>query len=103
MLLVDLLNTDNLTLDLPDLVLSLHVVPKLRFSEDGVLSKDSHSVESGVWNLLTGKASSDDKELSHLRKVKSSIVTFYCIVSTPTPLTISLFIYNEIIILALPY
>lgn len=95
-LLVDLLNRDDLTVDLSDLVLSLHVVPELRLGKHWVLSKHSHSVESGVWVLLTCESSSDDEELSDLQSPKSSEVaecdslTLACIDSTPTPLTISL-------------
>lgn len=66
MLFVDLLNRDDLTLDLSDFVLSLHVVPELRLSEDGVLGENSHSVESRVRVLLTGETSADNEELSNL-------------------------------------
>jgi hypothetical protein len=33
-------------------VLSLHVVPELRLSKDGVLGEHSHSVEGGIRVLL---------------------------------------------------
>jgi len=52
MLLVDLLNGHDFTLDLSDFVLSLHVVPELGLSKDWVLGEDSHSVEGGVRVLL---------------------------------------------------
>ncbi len=51
-LLVDLLNRDDFSLDLSDFVLSLHVVPELGLSKDGVLSENSHSVESRIRVLL---------------------------------------------------
>ena len=51
-LFVHLLNRDNLSLDLPDFVLSLHVVPELGLCENGVLGENSHSVESGIRDLL---------------------------------------------------
>lgn len=51
-LLVDLLNRDDLTLDLSDLVLSLHVVPELGLSKNWVSSEHSHSVEGGIRVLL---------------------------------------------------
>ena len=66
MLLVDFLYRDDLTLYLSDFVLSLHVIPELRLSKDGVLAKHSHSVESGVRVLLRGETSADDEELSDL-------------------------------------
>ena len=65
-LLVDLLDRDDLTLDLSHLVLSLHVVPELGLSEHWVGSENPHSVESGARVLLGGKASANDEELSHL-------------------------------------
>ena len=66
MLFVDLLNRDDLTLDLSDLVLSLHVVPELGLCEDWVLCENSHSVESWVWDLLRRKTSANHEELSDL-------------------------------------
>lgn len=53
-------------MDLSDFVLSLHVVPELRLSEDSVLSEDSHSVELGLWFSLAGQTSSDHEKLSDL-------------------------------------
>ena len=70
MLFVDLLNRDDLTLDLSDFVLSLHVVPELGLSKHGVLSENSHSVESRVRCLLRWETSANNKELSHLQRVK---------------------------------
>ena len=66
-LLVDLLDRDDFTLDLSDLVLSLHVVPELRLSKDGVLGENSHSVESRVRILLTWETSANNEELSNLK------------------------------------
>ena len=66
MLFVDLLNRDDLTLDLSDLVLSLHVVPELGLSKDWVGGEHSHSVEGGIGLLLSRKASANDEELSDL-------------------------------------
>lgn len=84
---------DDLSLDLSDFVLSLHVVPELRLSEDSVLSEDSHSVELGLWFSLAGQTSSDHEKLSDLWEGISKATikrTLDCIDSTPTPLTISL-------------
>ena len=66
MLLVDLLNGDDFTLDLSDLVLSLHVVPELGLSKDWVGGEHSHSVECWVRLLLSREASANDEELSDL-------------------------------------
>ena len=91
---------DDLSLNLSDFVLSLHVVPELRLCEDTVLSEYSHSVQSGIWVLLTWEASSDHEKLSDLNSRDVSFKfknTFDCIDSTPTPLTISLLSINEII------
>jgi hypothetical protein len=48
-------------------VLSLHVVPELRLSKDGVLGENSHSVESRVRILLTWETSANNEELSNLK------------------------------------
>lgn len=66
LLLKDLTRGDDLTLNLANLVLSLHVVPELRPGKDGVSLEHTHSIELGVRNLLSCEGSSDDKELSHL-------------------------------------
>ena len=47
-------------------MLSLHVVPELGLSKHGVLSENSHSVESRVRVLFSGKGSANDEELSDL-------------------------------------
>jgi len=72
LLLVDLAGGDDLTLNLTDLVLSLHEVPELRSGENGVSSENTHSVESGIGNLSGSEGSSDNEELSQLQK-KSNI------------------------------
>lgn len=65
--LEDLGGGDDLTLDLADLVLSLHEVPELRPGEDGVAAEHAHSVERRVCVLLSGQGSSHDVELSQLQ------------------------------------
>lgn len=62
-----LVDGNDFTLYLSDLVLSLHVVPELRLSENVVLGENSDSVQSGLGCLLGGKASAYYKELSNLR------------------------------------
>ena len=69
MLFIDLLDGDDLSLDLPDLVLSLHMVPKLGLCEDWVLAEHSHSVEGGIRDFLRGEAASNDEELPYLHLV----------------------------------
>ena len=54
-------------------MLSLHVVPELGLSKHGVLSENSHSVESGVRILLRWEASANNKELSNLSSYDSKI------------------------------
>lgn len=66
MLFVDFLDGDDLTLDLSDLVLSLHVVPELGLSKNWVGGEHSHSVEGGVRLLLGREASANHEELSDL-------------------------------------
>ena len=65
-LLVDLAGGDDLTLNLSDLVLSLHEVPELSAGEDSVAFENSHSVKRWVWVLLGGQGTAHDVELSHL-------------------------------------
>ena len=64
--LEDLASGNNLTLDLSNLVLSLHKVPELGSGEHGISSKHTHSVESWLGVLLGWQSSSDDKELFNL-------------------------------------
>lgn len=66
-LLKDLTGVDDFALNLSNLVLSLHVVPELGTSKNGVTSKDAHSVELGLGGLLTGEGSADNVELSDLQ------------------------------------
>ena len=57
---------DDLTLDLSDLVLSLHVVPELALGKNCIWGEYSHSVESGIWVLLSGQCSSNNEEFLNL-------------------------------------
>lgn len=52
MLLVDLGGGNDLTLNLADLVLSLHVVPELGTSKNGIASKHADSVQLGLLALF---------------------------------------------------
>jgi hypothetical protein len=65
-LLEDLACGNDFTLDLADLVLTLHVVPELGASENGVTSEDAHSEKLGVRILFAGESSADHVELSDL-------------------------------------
>ena len=66
LLLENLGGGDDLTLDLADLVLSLHLVPELGASEDGIAGKDAHTEKLGVLVRLSDKSATDDVELSQL-------------------------------------
>ena len=66
LLLEDFACGDDFTLNLANLMLSLHVIPELGASENSVLLEHSHSVELGIGVLLSCKSSSHNKELSHL-------------------------------------
>ena len=66
LLLVDFASGDDFTLNLANLMLSLHVIPELGASNNSVLLEHSHSVELGIGVLLSCKSSSHNKELSHL-------------------------------------
>jgi len=58
---------NNLTLDLADLVLTLHVVPKLGTSNNRVTCEDTHSEKLRVGVLFwDGQRSTNDVELSNL-------------------------------------
>ena len=72
------------------LLLTLHEVPKLRLSEDWIGSENSNPEERRVWYLLRWVLSPDDDILPHLGPIKDLRLTLFCIVLTPTPLTISL-------------
>lgn len=67
-LLVDLAGRDDFTLDLADLVLSLHVVPELGAGKDGVTCKHADSVALGLGALLGGEGTTNDVELLNLNK-----------------------------------
>ena len=66
LLLEDFACGDDFTLNLANLMLSLHVIPELGASEHSVLLEHSHSVELRIGVLLGSKSSSHNKELSHL-------------------------------------
>jgi hypothetical protein len=55
-------------LNLSDLVLSLHVVPVLGTGQHWVASEHSHSEERGLGDLIGGKGTSNNLELSHLQQ-----------------------------------
>ena len=61
-----LARVDDFTLDLSDFVLSLHVVPELRPSQDGITCEDAHSVQLGILVVGGWQAPTDNVELSHL-------------------------------------
>lgn len=65
-LLEDLGGGDDLTLDLADLVLSLHEVPELRPGTNLILGKDAHSVKLGLGNLLGRESSANNVKLLDL-------------------------------------
>ena len=67
-LLEDLAGGDDLSLDLSDLVLTLHVIPELGTSNDWVAFKHSHSVQSWVWVSFAGQGTAHDVELSNLNQ-----------------------------------
>ena len=64
--LEDLAHGDDLTLALADLVLSLHLVPELGASDDGVLGEHSDSEAGGLGCLRSGSLSADDPVLLDL-------------------------------------
>ena len=66
LLLEDFACGDDFTLNLANLMLSLHVIPELGASDHSVLLEHSHSVELGIGVLRSCKSSSHNKELSHL-------------------------------------
>lgn len=77
-LLEDLAGGDDFTLDLADLVLTLHEVPKLGPCENLVTSEDTHSVALGLGVLLSWQSSSDNVKLSNLHTIIALINTFPC-------------------------
>jgi hypothetical protein len=68
LLLEDLGSGDDLTLDLADLVLTLHVIPELGPGENGVTMEDTHSVELRVRGLIRGETSTDNVKLFQLQR-----------------------------------
>lgn len=68
LLLEDLAGGDDFTLNLSDLVLSLHVVPELGTSQNSVTLENSHSVKLWVWGILSWEGTSHNVELSNLEK-----------------------------------
>ena len=66
LLLEDFTSGDDLTLDLSNLVLTLHVVPELGTSQDGITFENTHSVKCWVSVLLSGQGTAHDIELSNL-------------------------------------
>ena len=61
-----LTSLNDLSLDLSDFMLSLHVIPELRPGQDGVTSEYADSVQLGLWVLFAWQTSADNVELSHL-------------------------------------
>ena len=68
---------NDLTLNLSDLMLSLHVVPELGPSEDLITGEQAHSVNLWVWISFRWKSSSNNVELSNLHIAKVSIYQHY--------------------------
>merc|ERR1712083_52312 len=66
LLLENLTGVDNFTLNPPDLVLPLHVIPELGPRENGVACEYAHSVQLWVLILRSWEASSNNVELSNL-------------------------------------
>ena len=66
LLLEDLADGDDLTLALSDLVLSLHLIPKVGSGKDNILGKDSDSIACWLWGGFTWKLSSDNPKLLDL-------------------------------------
>lgn len=64
--LEDLAHGDDLTLDLANLVLSLHLIPELGASDHGVLGEHSDSVAGGLGVLRSGSLSADNPVLLDL-------------------------------------
>ena len=69
LLLEDLGNGNDLSLDLSNLVLSLHLIPELGSSENDVLGKDSNSIACWLWGSFTWELSSDNPKLLDLYQI----------------------------------
>ena len=65
--LEDLGSVDDLTLNLTDLMLSLHEIPELGSGENLVSGEHAHSVKSRIGRSFGRKSSSDNVELSQLK------------------------------------
>lgn len=68
--LEDFADGDNFTLALSNLVLSLHLVPEVRSSNDGVLGENSNSVAGWIWVRLAWKLSTGNPKLLDLKPKK---------------------------------
>ena len=67
LLLEDLARLNDFTLDLADLVLSLHLVPVAGPGENWVSGENTHSVEGWVRGRLSGEGTTHDVKLSNLK------------------------------------
>ena len=76
-----LTSLNDLSLDLSDFMLSLHVIPELGPGEDLITGEQAHSVNLWVWLSLTWKTSSDNIELSNLQR---ATVSFFDLNATET-------------------
>ena len=68
-----LASLNDLSLDLSDFMLSLHVIPELGPGKDLITGEQAHSVNLWVWLSLTWKTSSDNIELSNLQRAIVSL------------------------------
>ena len=64
--LEDLAHRDDFSLSSTHLVLSLHLIPELRSSEDGVLGEHSDSVAGWLWVGFAGRFSAHDPVLVYV-------------------------------------
>ena len=64
--LEDLVDRDDFSVSGSNLILSLHLIPELRSSDDWVLTENSHSVKSWLWGRFSWTSSSDNPVLSNL-------------------------------------
>lgn len=69
-LLEDLSGGNDLSLNLSDLVLSLHEIPELGSRQNGITGEHSHSVERRRGVLLGRQGSADNEKLSQLKEEK---------------------------------
>ena len=68
-----LASLNDLSLDLSDFMLSLHVIPELGPGEDLITGEQAHSVNLWVWISFRWKSSSNNVELSNLQIATVSI------------------------------